>query len=170
MKHVLFALASMGIIAGIVRADDTPPPAEALSAMLGEWEGEGWRLSPQGERQTYSIHESLVARAGGHAIQIVGTGHAGEGDATRIVHEAFAMIWQERDGSYRMRSVVAPGYSMQTEPELTGTGYVWTLQAGPATIRYETRIEDDVWFETGDRLLPGGNSARVLEMRLERVE
>jgi hypothetical protein len=173
MKQVMMALASMGIIAGIAQSQQPPealPPAEAMSYMLGHWQGEGWRMSPQGERQVYRIEETLTPRAGGHAISIVGIGTAGEGDETREIHNAFGMIWQERDGSYRMRSVVAPGYSMETTPELTENGYVWQLDAGPMTIRYASVIENGEWVETGEQVLPSGDTVQIHEMRLRRVD
>lgn len=173
MKHVLMVIASMGIIAGIAQSQQPPealPPAEALSYMLGHWQGEGWRLSPQGERQVYRIDETLTARAGGHAISIVGIGTDGEGANERVIHNAFGLIWRERDGSYRMRSVVSPGYSMETTPELIENGYVWELEAGPARIRYETVITDGRWVETGERILPNGETVQIHEMRLERVD
>ncbi|WP_420430911.1 hypothetical protein [Hyphobacterium sp.] len=173
MKHALMVIASLGMIAGIAQSQQPPealPPAEALYYMLGHWQGEGWRLSPQGERQVYRIEERLMARAGGHAISIVGTGMAGEGDAAREIHNAFGVIWQERDGSYRMRSVVAPGYTMETTPELTDNGYIWVLDAGPMTIRYESVVEHGVWIETGEQVLPSGETVQVHEMRLRRVD
>lgn len=173
MKQVMMALASMGIIAGIAQSQQPPealPPAEAMAYMLGHWQGEGWRMSPQGERQVYRIDETLTSRAGGHAISIVGIGTDGEGDAAREIHNAFGLIWQERDGSYRMRSVVAPGFTIETTPELTANGYVWELNAGPVQMRYETVIEGDVWVETGARILPTGETVQILEMRLERVD
>jgi hypothetical protein len=173
MKHAMMAMASMGVIAGIAQSQQPPealPPAQALSFMLGHWQGEGWRISAQGERQVYRIEETLTAPAGGHAISIVGIGTAGESEEAREIHNAFAMIWREHNGRYRMRSVVAPGHTIETTPELTGNGYVWDLNAGPMTIRYETVIADGLWIETGEQLLPSGETVQVHEMRLRRVD
>ncbi len=37
------------------------------------------------------------------------------------------------------------------------------------TIRYTAVVKDGVWHEVGDRLVAGGEPARVFEMTLQRV-
>jgi len=173
MKHLFFALAAMGIIAGIAQSQQPPealPPAEAMSHMLGRWQGEGWRVAPGGDRQTFRITETLTPQAGGQAVAITGIGETGPLDDPVIVHHAYAMIWREPDGSYRMRSVVSQGYTQEMAVEISQTGYIWTLEAGPAVIRYESAVEDGVWIETGTQTLPSGETRQIHEMRLERAD
>jgi hypothetical protein len=52
---------------------------------------------------------------------------------------------------------------------LTTDGFTWEIPAGPMTIRYQAVIKDGTWTETGDRVMPGKDPVRFIEMRLTRV-
>jgi hypothetical protein len=45
---------------------------------------------------------------------------------------------------------------------LTPTGAVWTIPAGPATIRYTITAKDGVWHEVGERVVEGQPPDSVL--------
>ena len=48
-------------------------------------------------------------------------------------------------------------------------GFVWVIPAGPMTIRYTATLKDGNWQEVGDRLMPGRDPQRFLEMTLKRL-
>lgn len=51
----------------------------------------------------------------------------------------------------------------------TADGYVWTIPAGPFSIRYTASLADGTWTEVGDRIVPGQPPQRFFEMHLRRV-
>jgi len=51
-----------------------------------------------------------------------------------------------------------------------GEGFAWSIPAGPATIRYEARLEDGKWVEVGRRLVEGQPPMEIFRMELTRVD
>ena len=148
-------------------------PAEALHYLLGEWDGTGWATGPDGQRSEFRVHEIITSRAGGHAVSMQGAGYApsGESQRERQIHDAFALMWADRDGSYHIRSVVMQGHTVETEIELGENRFQWEVDAGPmGEMRYTTTVEDGVWRETGERRVGDGDWTVFLEMTLERAE
>jgi len=179
-RLILGILALVLLVAGLqsARAQDSampqpaPDPADALSFMLGEWDGTGWTLTPTGDRSEFEVHESIRSRSGGHGVTFEGRGMAptGPDGEMQIVHDAFALIWAERDGSYAMRSVVMQGFSLQVIPEIGENTFAWGFDAGPyGETRYVSTIEDGVWHELGERRVGDGEWTIFLEMTLARV-
>lgn len=152
---------------------DAVQPAQALAFLLGEWEGTGWMLSPDGRRGEFSVRERVTPRASGYGVSLEGHGSVfvGPDQQERTVHDAFALIWAEPDGGFGMRTVVMQGHTLQVEPEITGNRLVWGFDAGPmGETRYTTVVEDGVWTATGERRLPGeADWSQFLEMTLTRM-
>ncbi len=53
--------------------------------------------------------------------------------------------------------------------EPTANAYIWTLPAGPMTIRYTAVIKDGSWREIGERIMPDKDPVQFFEMNLKRV-
>ncbi|MEE2565741.1 hypothetical protein [Hyphobacterium marinum] len=174
------ALAALvaGSHAASAQAEGTAPPgidrpADALDFLVGEWEGTGWALGPNGRRGEFAVSESIRSRAGGHGVTFEGRGTAaiGPNGETRTVHDAFALIWAEPDGGYGMRTVVMQGHTLEVVPEISENRIVWGFEAGPmGETRYTSTVTDGVWHEVGERRMPGETDWTVfLEMTLERT-
>ncbi len=173
MKTMIAGAAGALALSGSAWAQQpAEPPAEALHYLIGEWDGTGWAAGPDGRRSEFRVHEIITSRAGGHAVSMQGAGYAsfGEGQPERQVHDAFALMWADRDGSYHIRSVVMQGHTVETEIELGENSFQWGFDAGPmGETRYTTTVEDGVWHEVGERRTGEGDWTVFLEMTLERA-
>lgn len=164
--------------AALAQADGTAPPgiarpADALEFLIGEWEGTGWAMGPDGQRGDFVVTESIQSRAGGHGVTFEGHGtvQIGPNGETRTVHDAFALIWTEPGGGFAMRTVVMQGHTLEVVPEISDNRIVWGFEAGPmGEMRYTSTVENGVWHEVGERRMPGETDWTVfLEMTLERT-
>ena len=82
---------------------------------------------------------------------------------------AFGIIsFDPASGSYRLHSY-AQGRAGDFTLTPTADGYVWTIPAGPFTIRYTATLADGTWTEVGDRIVDGRAPQRFFEMRLRRI-
>jgi hypothetical protein len=103
----------------------------------------------------------------GGALRVIeGRGHSPDGS---LVFNAFAVIsFSPSSGKYNFRSH-AQGYSGDFPLEVTEDGFSWSIQAGPALLRYTASIRDGTWSEVGERIEPGKAPVRTFEMRLRKV-
>lgn len=143
--------------------------AEAMkrfSRMDGTWRGDAWQLTPAGQRVTMTQTERVGPMLDGSIRVIEGRGYLAD---DVVGFNAFAVISYDTDSrSYEMRSY-AQGRRGDFTIEPTDDGFVWTIEAGPARIRYTAVIKDDKWSEIGERIDPGGKAFRFFEMNLERI-
>jgi hypothetical protein len=158
-------------------AQGRPDPAALLSAqrqalsvlafMDGVWRGTGWTLRPNGEKHTVTQTERIGPFLDGAVKVIEGRGYGADG---KLSFNAFGTIsYDPATKAYSMRSH-AMGRAGDFELLPNASGFVWTVPAGPQmTIRYTAVVKDGVWHEVGDRLVAGGEPARVFEMTLQRV-
>ena len=137
-----------------------------LAMLDGEWRGTAWTITPAGEKHTVTQTERVGAMLGGSVRVIEGRGYEADG---RVGFNAFAVIsYQPDTKSYSMRSY-ASGRSGDFTVTPTADGFTWDIPAGPMTIRHTATIKDGKWREVGDRILPGKEPVRFLEMNLERI-
>jgi len=167
-KHlsVRAAVAALMVLsAGAAAAEaQSAPPAEALSWMVGEWQGSGWTLSRSGERRTFTVEESVRSAASGHALLIHGVGESGG----MVVHDAGGFVTRDGEG-YVMRAVSMQGHRQDVALTVTEDGFAWTLSMGPAgEVRYQAVHADGVWHETGAWCPADAACRQTFEMSLER--
>ncbi len=138
----------------------------ALSFMDGTWRGSAWTLLPSGEKHTLTQTERVGPMLDGTLKVVEGRGYGADG---RLAFNAFAVIsYQPASKSYTMRSHtqgMTGEYAVIPRPD----GFAWEIPAGPMTIRYTATFQDGTWKEVGDRLQPGKEPVRFLEMTLKRV-
>ena len=174
-----FALAGLFVLAtfvpSIASAQGRPDPVtlaaaqreamSRLSFMDGEWAGTAWVLSPSGEKRTITQTERIGPFLDGAVKVIEGRGYGENGE---IEFNALAVIsYDPAAGQYSMRSY-AQGRSGDFVVTPTAEGYQWEIPAGPMTIRYEAVVKDGTWTEVGDRIAPGQDPIRFIEMTLKR--
>lgn len=181
MLLVTLAAAASALVLGVQKAQaqapgtagpNAPKPAEALAFMLGNWEGTGYALGPDGQRGNFAVTETISSRAGGYGVTFEGHGtvRVGPNQESRTVHDAYALIWAEPGGGYGMRTVVMQGHTLDVVPEIGENSIVWGFDAGPmGETRYTTIIDGDAWHEVGERLMDGEDWTTFLEMTLTRV-
>lgn len=158
------------------RAQGRPDPAaliaaqqEALSKLAfmdGAWKGSAWTILPSGEKHVLTQTERVGPFLDGAVKVVEGRGYEADG---KLAFNAFGTIsFDPAKSSYTMHSY-AMGYVGDYMLTPTADGFTWEIPAGPMTIRYTAKIEGDRWVEVGDRLVPGKEPVRFLEMNLERA-
>ncbi|MHA6288061.1 hypothetical protein [Maricaulis sp. CAU 1757] len=167
-----------GALGGPVGAQAAPAgsvqasPGEALAMLEGEWQGVGWALLPDGTRMEFDVFETVLVAAGGEAVVFIGEGFGprGAGRSGDKRHDATGLITRAA-GGYEMRAVTAEGYRQDMPMRITGDGFAWSIEMGPAGRRdYTARIGDGVWQESGAYCPPEGACMEVFGMRLERAD
>ena len=138
----------------------------SLAFMDGVWRGEAWTLLPSGERHTLTQTERVGPFLDGTVKVIEGRGYEADG---AVSFNALGIVsYDPARQTYSMRSY-ALGQAGDFALTPTADGFAWEIPAGPATIRYTATVEDGVWHEVGDRIVPGQEPVRFFEMTLTRV-
>jgi len=169
------ALLALALPAAVL-AQGRPDPAAAMAeqreamkklAMLdGEWRGAAWSIDPAGGKHTLVQTERVGTMLDGTVRVIEGRGYEADGS---VGFNAFAVIsYRPETKDFSMRSYTA-GRSGDFALTPTEDGFTWEIPAGPMTIRYTATVRDGRWREVGDRIVPGRDPVRFLEMNLERI-
>lgn len=158
------------------RAQGRPDPAvlaaaqkaalAKLSFMDGVWKGSAWTILPSGEKHTLTQTERVGPFLDGAVKVVEGRGYEADG---KLAFNAFGTIsYDPAKSAYTMHSY-AMGYVGDYVLTPAVDGFTWEIPAGPMTIRYTATIKGGKWVEVGDRLAPGQEPVRFLEMNLERA-
>ena len=133
--------------------------------MDGIWRGPATTQLPSGPHSVTQT-ERIGPTLGGTIKVMEGRGYNADGSTG---FNAFGILSYDPAGrSYRLHSY-ALGHAGDFELILTADGYVWTIPAGPFTIRYTATLAGGTWTEVGDRIAPGQPPQRFFEMHLRRV-
>lgn len=179
IKHRIAAIASLVMTAGLslTALGQGPPNPAALTAaqreamaplvfMDGAWRGPAWTILPSGEKHTLTQTERVGPFLDGSVKVIEGRGYDADG---KVTFNAFATIsYNPATRAYTLHSY-AQGNVGDFPLQVTPGGYVWEIPAGQMTIRYTCTVKDGVWREVGDRIMPGREPVRFMEMTLKRV-
>ena len=165
-------------------AEEGPNGIDRLDWLIGEWEGSGWTMTGPGQREAFTIRESVTPRLEGQVLVVDGAGRTApvEGQQQRQVHEAFGVLSYDADKdqfffrAFRARDGQGSG---QIDPQIEvrpDGSFDWAFEinaAGRTAItRYATRqLDDGRWQEKGYISLDGGKTwAQFFEMTLRRVD
>ena len=133
--------------------------------MDGTWRGPATTKTPSGDHEVMQT-ERIGSMLGGTLKVIEGKGFNADGSTG---FNAFAVIsFDPGTKKYTFRSY-AQGRVGTFAIAPQGTGYVWEIPAGGMTIRYTATVENGLWREVGDRIVPGQPAQRFFEMTLTRV-
>lgn len=180
MPRYVFALAATLLAAAgawtVVSAQEGYDPATVIAAqkkamerfarMDGVWRGSAWTMTRSGEKHHITQTERVGPFLDGAVRVIEGRGYEEDGS---VSFNALGIIsFDPGSDAYTMHSY-AQGHSGDFAITPTEDGFQWEIPAGPMTIRYTAVIEDGVWKEVGDRIVPGKEAIRFFEMTLTRV-
>jgi hypothetical protein len=179
VRHRLAALVFLLMTAGASLAalgQGRPDPATIIAAQRealkplafldGVWRGPAWTILPSGEKHTLTQTERVGPFLDRSVKVIEGRGY--EADGT-VGFNAFATIsYNPATRAYIMHSY-AQGNVGDFALKPTADGFVWEIPAGPMIIRYTAVIKDGTWPEVGDRITPGKELVRFMEMNLKRL-
>ena len=158
------ALAQPGDPAPIIAAQKTA--LAELSEMDGVWRGPAWTILPGGQKHEVTQTERIGPLLDGAIKLVEGRGYNADGTTG---FNAFATIsYDPARKAYTMHSY-AQGRSGDFPLTPTVDGYIWTIPAGGATIRYTAVIKDGRWREIGEYLIEGQPPRQFFEMNLVRV-
>lgn len=136
-----------------------------LAWMDGQWRGTATTQTAQGEHrvtQTERIGNFLQ----GSIKVIEGRGFRTDGS---MGFNAFGIVsYDAAADAFTMHSY-AQGRVGDFALKPTADGYIWTIPAGPMTIRYTASVKDGVWTEIGEHLVEGKTAVKFFEMTLRRV-
>jgi hypothetical protein len=170
---IRLAALALGLFPLTTQAQGTDPAtiAEERAAiakfawMDGMWRGTAVTQTPGGERRVTQT-ERIGSILDGTVKVIEGKGFNPDGG---IGFNALGIIsFDPATKSYAFRSY-AQGRVGTFTIVPAGTGYVWEIPVGPATIRYAATVDHGVWVEVGDRIVAGRPPQRFFEMRLTRI-
>ena len=137
-----------------------------LAYLDGMWRGSVTTTLPNGNKLELTQTERVGPFLDGAIRLIEGRGHEADG---RVSFNALGTIsFDDKTGVYSLHSN-AQGYVGDFVLAVKPDGFIWEIPAGPMTLRYTATIKDNVWHEVGDRLVPGKDPVRFLEMSLKRV-
>lgn len=137
-----------------------------LAKLDGVWRGPAWTLLESGEKHNVTQTERVGPFLDGAVKVIEGKGYEPDG---KVAFNAFATIsFDPARRVYNLRTY-AMGNSGDFALTPTADGYIWEIPAGPMTIRYTVVIRDGKWHEVGDRIVPGKEPVRFMEMSLARI-
>jgi len=142
---------------------------EAMSrlAMLhGTWRGPAVTTTPDGHTHEVTQTERVGPFLDGTLLIVEGRAYAPDGS---VPFNAMGVIsYDAMRRGYRMRSY-AQGFSGDYDVEVTPTGFRWEIPAGPMKMRYEAKVSDGVWTETGERIVGDSPPVKFFEMTLRRI-
>lgn len=163
---VLFA-GFMAVSAQENNADLQRAEVKKLESMVGQWKGSGW-MQQGTKRETFTGTETVQRKVDGLALLVEGKFSDAEG---KIIHETLAVIsFDAKAAKHRFRTYLASGISGEHDIKVTETGWQWGFSFPNGTIRYDIKIENNIWFETGEFSKDGKTWMKFFEMKLEKVK
>jgi hypothetical protein len=167
MVGVTIALVILG---GQAAQGPTPGELEAMKKfdfLVGSWEGDGRMAMPGGSTEVFKGTETVQKKLQGKALLIEGKF---QDDAGRVVHETLAVLtYNEQTKKYSIETHLfnRPGgtFEVQVQPD----GFKWTIEPGNGTvIKYDMKLTDGVWVETGRVEIASREPVEFLKMTLKK--
>lgn len=175
-RRLVLSLALVLVLPSIVLAQGRPDPAtlvaaqrdalKKLPAMDGTWRGKARILEAGGAWKEHAQTERVGAMLDGTVRVIEGTGY--DADGKKVFNALAVIAWDTGKQAYSMRSY-SSGRMGDFSFAPSDTGFVWEIPAGPMTIRYTATVRDGKWHEVGDRIAPGQEPVRFIEIDLARI-
>ena len=172
-------LSALALLAGRPAFSQAPTPPEAqveaikkLDLWVGEWKGSGWRSSARGQRQEFTIVETVRRKVGGSVLLVEGRGtKKADKKEEVVVHEALTVVsYDGKAKRYRWQSHDLRGQALDVEPKLVDGGIEWGFRSeeGGVTVRFTIQFDAKRWHEVGEASTDGKTWNKFLEMTLER--
>ena len=138
----------------------------ALDWTHGRWQGEAWSTTNAGR------HEIIQTERVGTLLDgtlVVIEGKSFERDGKPAAFNAFGVMSYDAARKAFAFHSYAQGRAGEFPLEVTPAGYVWTISAGPAKIRYTATHTADTWREIGEFVRPDQPAVQIFEMNLKRL-
>ncbi|MBL8060140.1 MAG: DUF1579 family protein [Chthonomonas sp.] len=139
---------------------------KSLDKMQGTWRGDAWAILPDGSKKEMTQTERSGPMLDGTVRVVEGRGYTKEG---KVEFNALAVISYSPATKKFMMKSFANGQTGEFEVRPTDTGFTWEIPAGPMIIRYTATITKDSWHEIGERIMPGKDPIRIVELNLKKI-
>lgn len=149
---LLIALPVLAAAAQQPAAAPLERPYGILHDLVGTWEGSAWFRQPDGTRHDVHQTERVEYAAGTTVLTIHGLGIEPLPDGSRrTVHDAFAVVYRNREGGPAIRAFTAEGRWIDATLELAPGEVTWRMQPGPSiSVRYVITLDaEGRWIERG---------------------
>ena len=148
----------------------TPPSSKEQMAKLKQWEGHWTGMSTsqmQGKTESSAVDENIELKVDGHAFLINGIARNKEG---KVVHEALGVLsFDTKENRYRFRSWLRDGRSADAWfLALSDTDYQWGFEVPTGRVRYNIKVSQDSWVESGEYSSDGNQWFPFFQMQLTR--
>ncbi|MCI0488674.1 MAG: DUF1579 domain-containing protein [Blastocatellia bacterium] len=182
MEKIMRSIVALLLLCSLHTSLQAQAPASAqkeemkkLNFLVGDWKGEGWTMTPDGKRHTFTQTEKIQTKLGGFVLLIEGEGKGKlpGTDEEATLFEALAVVsYDEGKSRYRFVSHTSEGRFVEAEAKLIEGGLEWGFaipQGG--RIRFTLKLTDKgEWFEIGEFSRDEKNWLKFHEMTLQRVK
>jgi len=180
MKNILFVFVCMALSVSFALAQEKKNmekgnPIETkraemkkLDRLVGQWQGTGW-IQQGKNRETFAGTETVQRKIDGLALLVEGNFKDKDG---KVIHETIAVLSPNlQKKSYDFQAYLASGNAGGYEFKALGDGWQWGFQFPNGTIRYDIKINNDTWLETGEISQDSGKTwMKFFEMQLKKVK
>lgn len=147
---------------------------QAFSWLIGEWEGKGIIVLPDGQSAPFLVREKAEWRLGGVLLVVQGVGVRPESPSD-TVHYAYGVItynpWMQQ---YNIRAYKAEGLYIDAPGKVLPDGALeWRIESRHTGIMKNTArlMEDGSWVEVGEQSRDEGKTwQHYFEMRLHKIK
>lgn len=144
--------------------------------VVGEWEGEGWSLTPSGGRTRFWIKETYAYRGAKDLMDMEGRFRDILPDGSMSPKEDYALgilFYDPESKEYRMWHYSGTGtvftVKMETDIKAKTAWYMRKTARGDESKFTLTVGEDGVWVSKVEYLRPDKTWLKVMEFRMKRV-
>lgn len=141
-----------------------------VSVMIGKWEGDGWRSSPNGEKNFSHIIENIEWKLDKTLLVLEGLG---EKDG-KNVHNAYGVLsYNPHADKYTLKTFLSSGLSTDANFEIVETNKIfrwWFEDNRGGTIQYTITNDGSTWNEIGEYSMDKKLWRKFFEMNLKRVD
>jgi hypothetical protein len=185
IKKILAALACVALSVSVACAqtqaeakakENTPPnmieakraEMKKIDRFVGRWGGSGW-IRQGKTRENFVGTEDVRRKIDGLALLVEGNY---KNKAGKIIHETLAVLTPNlKTKNFDFQTYLANGISGLYELKTSGTGWQWGFSFPGGAMRYNIKIESDVWTEIGEMSRDDGKTwTRFFEMNLKKIE
>lgn len=143
-----------------------------LDFMVGEWEGHGWTMTRAGrsesetiEKVEYKLDSSIIV------VEGLGTKTDSATQTTKVVHNAFGVIYCDRESNSLFMNAYKDGESTNSKIEFLEEKVIqWNLAIPDrGTVRFTVDFSDETkWIEIGEFSADGAHWRKFMGMELSR--
>lgn len=142
-----------------------------VSVMAGKWEGDGWRLAPNGEKNSSHTIENINWKLDNTLLVMEGFGQKEDG---KVVHNAFGVLsYNPNTDRYSLKTFLSSGLSTEAGFDVIEPNKLfrwWFEDNRGGTFQYTITNDGSTWNEVGEYSADKKQWRKFFEMNLKKVE